>query len=134
MSAKFNQKKYGELLLNTLPQVIEDDAEHERLLTIVEPMFGCQDMSPEESKLFNLLVKLIQDYEDKYHPIDDVEVEPHEMLQYLMEQRDLKQKDVVEIFGSQSRTSEALNGVRPLSKTQIKALSEYFHVSADIFL
>jgi HTH-type transcriptional regulator/antitoxin HigA len=51
-----------------------------------------------------------------------------------MEQRDLKQKDIVHIFGSQSRASEALNGVRPLSKTQIRALSEYFHVSADVFL
>ena len=134
MSAKFNQKKYGELLLNTLPQVIEDDAEHERLLAIVEPMFERQDMTAEERKLFNLLVKLIQDYEDKHHPIDDVEVEPHEMLQYLMEQRNLKQKDIVDIFGSQSRASEALNGIRPLSKSQIKALSEYFQVSADIFL
>lgn len=26
MTAKFNRKKYGELLLDTLPQVIEDDA------------------------------------------------------------------------------------------------------------
>jgi HTH-type transcriptional regulator / antitoxin HigA len=121
-------------LLNTLPQVIEDDAEHERLLAIVEPMFGRQDMTPEESKLFNLLVKLIQDYEDKHYPIDDVDIEPHEMLQYLMEQHDLKQKDIVDIFGSQSRASEALNGVRPLSKSQIKALSEYFQISADVFL
>ena len=64
MSAKFNQRKYGELLLNTLPQVIEDDAEHQRLLAIVEPMFGRQDMTPEERKLFNLLVKLIQDSAD----------------------------------------------------------------------
>ncbi|QQS46535.1 MAG: transcriptional regulator [Acidobacteriota bacterium] len=134
MSAEFNHRKYGELLLNTLPQVIEDDAEHERLLAIIEPMFGRRDMSAEEIKLFNLLVKLIQDYEDKHHPIDDLEVEPHEMLRYLMEQRDLKQKDLVEIFGSQSRASEALNGVRPLSKTQIKALSDYFYVSADVFL
>jgi HTH-type transcriptional regulator / antitoxin HigA len=132
MTAKFNKKKYGELLLGTLPQVIEDDAEHERLLAIIEPMFGRKDLSQEESKLFNLLVKLIQDYEDKHHPIDDVE--PHEMLQYLMEQRDLKQKDVVHIFGSQSRASEALNGIRPLSKAQIKALSDYFHVSADVFI
>jgi HTH-type transcriptional regulator / antitoxin HigA len=93
MTAKFNRKKYGELLLNTLPQVIEDDAEHERLLAIVEPMFGSMDMSPEESKLFTLLVKLIQDYEDEHYPIGDVE--PNEMLQYLMEQRDLKQKDIV---------------------------------------
>src|SRR5262245_5679481 len=98
MTAKFNQKKYGELLLNILPQVIEDDAEYERLLAIVEPMFSRQKMSPEERKLFSLLVKLIQDYEDHRHPIEDVE--PHEMLQYLMEQRDLKQKDIVPIFGS----------------------------------
>lgn len=95
-------------------------------------MFGREDMSPEESKLFTLLVKLIQDYEDKHYPIEAVE--PHEMLKYLMEQRDLKQKDILHLFGSQSRASDALNGVRPLSKAQIKALSEYFHISADVFL
>lgn len=132
MNAKFNRRKYGELLLNTLPQIIEDDAEHERLLSIVESMFRRQDMSPEERKLFHLIIKLIQDYEEKHHPIEDVE--PHEILQYLMEQRGLKQKDIVDIFGSQSRASEALNGVRPFSKSQIKALSEYFHISADAFL
>jgi hypothetical protein len=39
----------------------------------------------------------------------------------------------VEVFGLQSRASEAINVVHPLSKSQIKAVSKYFHVSVDIF-
>ncbi len=132
MTAKFSPKKYADLLAATLPQVIENDAEHKRLLAIVEPMMGREDMSPEEAKLFNLLVKLIQDYEDEHYPIKPAA--PHQVLQHLMEARDLKQKDIVHLFGSAGRASEAINGVRAISKAQAKALAEFFHVSPELFI
>lgn len=66
------------------------------------------------------------------YPIDPSA--PHESLQHLMEARGLKQKDLVELFGSSGRASEAINGVRPISKIQAKALAEFFHVSTDLFL
>ncbi len=51
-----------------------------------------------------------------------------------MEARDLKQKDVTHLFGSSGRASEAINGLRPISKQQAKALAAFFHVSTDLFL
>ncbi len=63
MTAKFNPKKYAGLLATALPQLIETEAEYERMLAIVEPMMSREDnLSPEEVKLFDRLVKLIQVY------------------------------------------------------------------------
>jgi len=132
MTAKFSPKKYANLLVTALPQVIENDAEHRRLLAIVEPMMGRENLSPEEAKLFDLLVKLIQDYEDEHYPIEPAA--PHQVLQHLMEARDLQQKDLVHLFGSAGRASEAINGVRAISKAQAKALAEFFHVSPELFI
>jgi len=133
MIAKFSPKKYGELLTTVLPQIIETEAEHERLLGIIEPMMGREDsLSPEEVKLFDLLVKLIQDYEDEHYPIEPAA--PHQVLRHLMEARELKQKDIVHLFGSAGRASEAINGVREISKAQAKVLAEFFHVSPELFI
>ncbi|MBO0858123.1 MAG: transcriptional regulator [Chloracidobacterium sp.] len=132
MTAKFSSKKYADLLVTTLPQVIENEAEHKRMLTIIEPMMAREDLSIEETKLFDLLVKLIQAYEDEHHPIEPAA--PHQVLQHLMEARDLQQKDLVHLFGSAGRASEAINGVRAISKAQAKALAEFFHVSPELFI
>jgi HTH-type transcriptional regulator / antitoxin HigA len=133
MTAKFSPQKYGELLTTVLPQIIETDAEHERFLAVIEPMMGREDsLSPEEVKLFDLLVTLIQDYEDKHYPIEPAA--PDQVLRHLMEARDLQQKDIVHLFGSPGRASEAINGVREISKAQAKALAEFFHVSPELFI
>jgi hypothetical protein len=44
-----------------------------------------------------------------------------------MEQNDLRQADLVEIFGSRERVSEVVNGKRAISKSQAKALGEFFN-------
>ena len=89
-------------------------------------------ISAEEEHLLDLLSTLIEKYEDEHYPIEPSL--PHEILQHLMEARGLKQKDIVHLFGSSGRASEAINGLRPISKIQAKALAEFFHVSTDLFL
>jgi HTH-type transcriptional regulator/antitoxin HigA len=63
------------------------------------------------------------------------ESSPDKMIRFLMEQRDLEPKDIYHIFsGSRGLTSDVVNGKRKPSKTQAKALAEFFHVSTDLFL
>ena len=62
------------------------------------------------------------------------EVPPLQILQYLMEQRDLRQADLLPIFGSRSVTSEVINGKREFSKAHIRRLADFFHVSPEVFL
>ncbi len=79
-----------------------------------------------------MLALLITSYEDRTYPISDSS--PAEILKFLMEQHNLKQVDLVEIFGNKSVVSEVLNGKRPFSKAHIRRVSERFHVSPELFL
>jgi antitoxin component HigA of HigAB toxin-antitoxin module len=61
-------------------------AEHERMLAAVERLMDkSQRRTPEEDAALELMVRLIQDYEDQRHALRDPS--PVEMLVYLMEQR-----------------------------------------------
>ena len=79
-----------------------------------------------------LLSRLIEDYEDRTFPFPDSP--PHRALQFLMEQNDLRQADLVKIFGSRGRVSEVVNGKRAISKSQAQALGEFFKVSLELFI
>jgi HTH-type transcriptional regulator / antitoxin HigA len=75
---------------------------------------------------------LIEDYEDRTFPAPNSL--PHQTLQFLMEQNDLRHADMVSISGSRGRVSEIVNGKRAISKTQAKALGEFFKVSLELFI
>ena len=102
------------------------------LATIERLMDKGESLSPEEEKLLKLLAKLVEDFEERYyHPRDAT---PLEVLQHLMESRDVKQTHLWEAFGSKGIASEVLNGKRGISKAHAKALADYFHVPADLFI
>jgi HTH-type transcriptional regulator/antitoxin HigA len=91
-----------------------------------------QNPTPEEEALSALLLKLIQDYDDLHYPLPDVP--PHKMIAFLMDQKHLRQADLLPVFGSRSVASEVLAGKREPSKAHIRKLAEFFHVSAELFL
>lgn len=51
-----------------------------------------------------------------------------------MREHELKQTDMVEIFGSQGTVSQVLNGKREISKAQARKLSERFRLPIDVFI
>ena len=55
------------------------------------------------------------------------------VLRALMDANDLRQKDLVPIFGSESIVSEVLHKKRALNKAHIERLSKRFHVSPALF-
>jgi HTH-type transcriptional regulator/antitoxin HigA len=50
-----------------------------------------------------------------------------------MEEHNLRQKDLVDVFGTESIVSDVLNGKRELNKEHIRRLSERFKVSPAVF-
>lgn len=116
-----------------MPVIIETEEENERMLAIVEKLMDKGEaISPEEEKLLKLLARLIEDFEERYYQPRDAT--PLEVLQHLMESRGAKQTHLWEVFGSKGIASEVLSGKRGISKTHAKALAEYFHVPADLFI
>jgi HTH-type transcriptional regulator/antitoxin HigA len=127
-----DSKKYARLLARALPVVIETEEENERMLAEVDKLMDKNPLTPEESKLFDLMVRLIEDFEEQAYPVGDVS--PDQMLQHLMEARGLNQTDLLPIFGGRGRVSEVVNGKRGISKDQAKKLGEFFHVSPELFI
>ena len=58
---------------------------------------------------------------------------PVEVLRELMQANELKQKDLLDIFGTPSIISEVLREKRSLTVEHIRKLSRRFHVSPEMF-
>lgn len=130
--SSLNPTKYGRLCADVIPKVIETDAEFDRLVAKMEELDRKSDPTPEEEALSALLLKLIQDYDDRHYPLP--RAEPHETIQFLMDQKGLKQADLLSIFSSRSVASDVISGKREPSKAHIRKLAEFFKVSTDLFL
>jgi HTH-type transcriptional regulator / antitoxin HigA len=91
-----------------------------------------ENRAAEEDTALDLMVRLIKDYEAEHHALPDPS--PHEMLVYLMEQRNLKQADLLPIFKSRGYASDVINARRGVSEVHTKHLAEFFKVSENLFI
>ena len=88
-------------------------------------------MSAAERRMAELLTLLIEDFEEKHYALKCAG--PIEVLNELMLANDLKQKDLVDVFGTPSIASEVLSGKRKLNAEHIRRLSRRFKVSPEVF-
>ena len=91
----FDPHKYGFLLAQTLPAVIETEADNERMLEVVNQLMskGEDQIAPEEQTLLRLLVKLIEDFEARAYRVEPGP--PYLTLQRLMEARGVKPEQII---------------------------------------
>jgi HTH-type transcriptional regulator/antitoxin HigA len=127
-----DMQEYQSLLSRTLPHIIRTEAENERYLRILEGLDAQPHPTPAQKALADLLTLLIEDFEERHYALKPAT--PIEHLQELMAAHDLKQKDLVDIFGTASIVSEVLHGKRQLTTEHIRRLSERFHVSPELFI
>ncbi len=131
--------KYGELLLRALPCMIESEEEHDRMLTSAEALMDKGDaLSPEERKLLELLVLIIEVFEREVEEQEEEtevegEPEPHETLSRLLTSRKWEREVLNDIFGNPMLAAEVLAGRRAISKGQAKALGKLFKVPPKLF-
>jgi HTH-type transcriptional regulator/antitoxin HigA len=127
------KKAYAKLLTRVLPTVIRDDAENERVLAELEHLDSCsRQLTAEEERLAELLTLLVRQYEESQYPLGHAD--PVEALRVLMEQRGLRQRDLIPIFGSSSTASDVINGKRSISKAHARKLADFFHVPVSLFV
>jgi HTH-type transcriptional regulator/antitoxin HigA len=134
MSAKAeisNPKEYAHLLGDALPHVIHTESENDRCTALLENLLRQKKRTEEEKRLAELLTLLIEEFEEREYalPVGD----PIDMLRHLMDSNNLRQVDLLDVFGTASVISEVLNGKRELSKTHIAKLSQRFHLSPALF-
>src|SRR5258708_1926005 len=133
MSGTGVRSEYAALLSSTLPAVIRSEAENERCIRRLEEFDRKSSrMSAAERRMADLLTLLIEDFEEKHYALKSAS--PVEVLHELMRATNLKQKDLVDVFGTPSIVSEVLHGKRQLTIEHIRRLSQRFHVSPEVFI
>ena len=110
---------------------IKTEIDYEEALQTVESLMNAKIGTPEGDKL-DVLVTLIEAYEEKHHPI--LPPEPVEAIIHQMESQGLSRNDLIPIFGSRARVSEILNKKRSLSINMIRKLQRSLNISAEILI
>jgi HTH-type transcriptional regulator/antitoxin HigA len=113
------------------PTPITSDRQHEDYLSVLDKLANKNNPTREEEKYAEVLMTLIEAYEEEHHSIPDAS--PVVVLRTLMDANDLRQKDLVPVFGSESIVSEILHKKRSLNRAHIEKLSKRFHVSPAVF-
>jgi HTH-type transcriptional regulator/antitoxin HigA len=131
MSTLTASPEYSALLKKFPPKVIRTEKENEAYTELLYELDQRGNLTAAEKELARLLTLLIEDFEARSYPLP--RAKPLDVLQFLMDQHGLLQKDLVDVFGTPSIVSEVLSGKRDLNKDHIKRLSRRFKVSPGLF-
>ena len=110
---------------------IKTEADYETALKEIEHLWDARPNTPESDRL-EVLVTLVQAYEDKHHPI--LPPDPIEAIKYHMESRGLSRQDLEPYIGSRARVSEILNRKRRLSLNMIRKLGTGLGIPVEILI
>jgi len=111
--------------------IIKTEKEYDQALDRLNEIFNAKPNS-KEGREAELLVLLIEDYEDQHHPIDTPD--PIVAIRIRMEELQLKQKDLIGIVGSKGIVSEVLNKKRRLTLKMIRNLSERLKITPGVLI
>ena len=138
MTLTFDRNAYGNLLSQYQPKVIQSEVENDAAIALATELEHRENLTTEESALLDLLVALIEQYEEVHYPIP--ESTPLDILLHLMQSNECKQEDLIGVIGSRGVVSEVVNGKRSISKSQARALRGLFqcrcgliHLKASVF-
>jgi HTH-type transcriptional regulator / antitoxin HigA len=108
-------KRYGRLLARKLPAVIRTEQENQALIAELEEFDRrYKELTPEEREYSELLTVLIEAFETANYALEGST--PASRLRSLMEEHDLRQRDLLQVFGSRGIASEVVSGKRAISK------------------
>ena len=126
-------KAWVALQAHALLRPIRNNADFERVHALANDL--SDEVGDDEShplfSLFEIAMELIEKWEDEHVVIPDTE--PKEVLRYLLEENNLKQKDLSDI-ASPTLISDILAGRREISRTLAKSLSTRFNVNVSAFV
>ena len=110
---------------------IHNEADYEAALSEVDALMDAMPGTPEGDRL-DVLVTLIEGYEARHWAIEAPG--PIEAIRMRMEQKHLRQRDLVPMIGSRGRVSEILSGKRALTLPMIRRLAKGLDLPADVLI
>jgi len=109
-------------------------SDYDRAVEVAGSLAG-HDLNPEQDDYLGTLGALIVAYEDQNRPFKMPQMSGLEALKGLLQDHGLSASDLSRLLGvHRSLGSKILHGERSLTVQHLRILTEYFNVSADLFL
>ncbi|MCC5625119.1 type II toxin-antitoxin system HigA family antitoxin [Nostoc sp. CHAB 5715] len=131
MTLTFNRETYASLLTKYQPKVIKTDEENEQAITLAEELSHRVNRTLEELALLDLLIALIEKYEDEHYPMG--ESTAHSMFLHLIDSQSVNEAELVAILGSKEVVSQVMSGKQEITQEMAKVLGNFFHVDSSLF-
>ena len=112
-------------------KVITSEKEYQAALKRLSEIFDAVPDSPEGMEA-ELLVTLIEKYESEHYPISFPD--PIESIKDMMENKGLKDKDLIPAIGSKSVVSHILNRRIALTIDMIRKLSDLLNIPVAVLI
>lgn len=114
-------------------RIIKTKAQHKAALAEIARLMR-RDPAPESRAglRLELLAKLVQDYEADRFVF--AKPDPIDAILFRMEERGLRQRDLVNALGGKNRASEVLARKRPLTLPMIRALHEKLDIPPALLI
>ena len=110
---------------------VNSEQAYDEAIERIEALWGAESDTPEGDEL-DVLLTLVRVYEKENHPVPPPT--PIEAIRFVMDQRGMKQADLVPYIGSRSKVSEILRGKRTLSLSMIRSLHTHLNIPAEILI
>ena len=127
-------KDYTGLCRMLTPRPIHDKVDFENVAEITDAMAG-HKLTADQEDYFDLLCRLIEDYDKEHAQLDTPKATALDALQHLLDANDMSAADLARLLDVH-RTLGAmiLRGERQLTLAHVRTLAKHFSVSADLFL
>jgi HTH-type transcriptional regulator/antitoxin HigA len=106
---------------------VRNDAEHDAALVEIQNLWGSAPGTAKGDRL-DVLIALVEAYERRQ--LQMKAADPIELIRFQMQERGLRNSDLLEVLGPANRVSEVLNRRRPLTLDMIRRLQERLGIPA----
>jgi len=127
-------KDYAELCRLLMPRPLRDKVDLENVTGITDAMAG-HKLSADQEDYFDLLCRLVEDYEREHGGVSASSVTGLEALRHLLDEHGMSGADLSRLLGAhRTLGSMILRGERKLTLEHVRTLCAHFRVSGDLFL
>ena len=113
------------------PRPIESETDLPPLEDQIWELLAVDERTPAQEAYLTLLSGLVERWESERVVVPAVH--GVELVKALLVERQLRQKDLVPVFGTESIMSDVLSGKRELQAKHIEGLANFFHISPVAF-
>ncbi|HEX8461199.1 MAG TPA: helix-turn-helix domain-containing protein [Segetibacter sp.] len=114
-------------------KAIRNEKDYEDYLTWVDEMFDAKvTLNTREGEKLEVALILIKQYEDEHYSIPTPN--PIDAIKLKMEEKGLKNRDLVEKIGSKGYISALLNKQKPLTLNLARKFHKELGIPAEVFL